>query len=520
MHSIRRFLIVAATIHLCSGPAFGKPTSVPLNLEQMARQNFTTPPLSEAEKRVVQHASDGSLADCSDLGGGDDPAKPEKWPASRNVRAGLVRWLLVDREAGKQVDPRGVHIRGVRIKDDLDLSFANIVIPLRCFGCRLDQDLNLRFTKLPGLSLQDSWTGAIDADGLNVEGGLFLSNGFHVERGARLLAATIGGHLVGDGGTFKNSNGYALSAEAIKVTGDVYLRNGFSAENGVQLRGAEIKGQLSVDDAWLDELVLDSAHVAGPFFWLKIHKDANRDFPDKKWRSALDLRNARVGALNDEEASWPEKETLHLDGFVYDRIAAGPTDATARLRWLDLQPKEDGYLPQPYEQLIAVLRQMGRQDQIAKVAIAEQKDLYNRGDLDQWGKFWNRVLDLVVGYGYEPWRAFLWMATLVIAGTLVFLRARLRSVPVMVPSEKDAYESDEETEKTTLPQYYPKFNALVYSLDVIFPFDLGQKSHWRLSQKQAGPFVYWGYEFYSLIQLFLGWVLLLIAASVPAGLIK
>ncbi len=517
---MRRLPVAAAIILFCAGQAFGKPTDVPLNLEQMARQKFKAPPLSDAEKRVLQHASDGSLADCRDLGGGDDPAKPEKWPASRTVRAGLVRWLLVDHKAGKQVDPRGVQIQGARITDDLDLSFANIVIPFGCFGCRLDQDLNLTFAKLPGLNLRDSWTGAINADGLNVEGGLFLSKGFHVERGARLLAATIGGHLVADGGTFKSSNGYALNAEAIKVTGDVYLRNGFSAEDGVQLRGAEIKGQLSISDAWLDELVLDSAHVTGPFFWQNIHKDPHRDFPDKKWKPALDLRNAKVGALSDEEASWPEEGRLRLDGFVYDRIAGGPTNATARLRWLDLQPKEDGYLPQPYEQLIAVLRQMGRQDQIAKVAIAEQKDLYNRGDLDQWGKFWNRVLDLVVGYGYEPWRAFLWMATLVIAGTLVFLRARLRSVPVMVPSDRDAYESDEETEKVALPRYYPKFNALVYSLDVIFPFDLGQKSHWRLSQKQSGAFAYWVFEVYSLVQLLLGWVLLLVAASVPAGLIK
>ncbi len=60
----------------------------------------------------------------------------------------------------------------------------------------------------------------------------------------------------------------------------------------------------------------------------------------------------------------------------------------------------------------------------------------------------------------------------------------------------------------------------MYSLDVILPFDLGQKSHWRLSEKQSGAFVYWIFEFYSLVQLFLGWVLLLVAAAVPAGFIK
>ena len=188
--------------------------------------------------------------------------------------------------------------------------------------------------------------------------------------------------------------------------------------------------------------------------------------------------------------------------------------------WLHLQSDNLGFRPQPYEQLITVLRQMGHEDQVAEVAIAKEKDLYERGDLGPWDKFWSWVLYLAVDYGYKPWLAFLWMAALVGMGTLLFLRARLRSLPVMVPTEKEAYREDGKTERQPLPHYYPKFNALVYSLDVIFPFDLGQKSHWRLSQKQSGAFVYWMFEGYSLVQLFLGWVLLLIAAAVPAGLIK
>ena len=76
---------------LCSGPAFGKPAGAPFDLAQMAGQKFTAPPLSAAEKRVVQHASDGTVADCSNLGGGDDPGTADapdgKWPDTRNVRA-------------------------------------------------------------------------------------------------------------------------------------------------------------------------------------------------------------------------------------------------------------------------------------------------------------------------------------------------------------------------------------------------------------------------------------------------
>jgi len=532
---MRRFLIVAAAILFFAGPAFSKPTGVPLSLEQMARLKFPKPPLAKAEERVVQAAPDGSVADCRDRGGDVEPEKADTWPAARNVRADLIRWLFVNSDAREQVDPTGIWIRGARITGALDLSVTNVLFPLGLWDCRLEQDLDLRWAKMPLLSLEGSWTGPIIADGLKLEGGLFLRNGFHAEGEVSLPGATIGSDLDATGGTFKKPSGNALNpdgtknetalnADSIKVRGNVFLRDKFVAAGQVWLRGAEINGELAVVDAWLDELNLDSAHIAGPFFWRDIHKGADPRFPNKEWKPSLDLTDAKVGALADREASWPEKGGLFLDGFVYDRIAKGlavaevPTDAAARLRWLHRQP--DGYLPQPYEQLIAVLRQMGLDDQVAQVAIAKQQDLYANGGLDRWGKFQSRLLYLVVGYGYEPWRAFLWMAALVLAGTLVFSLARWARVGVMVPSDEEAYQQDEKTEKVPLPHYYPKFNALVYSLDVIFPFDLGQKSHWRLSEKQSGALVYWIFEFYSLVQLFVGWVLLLVAAAVPAGLIK
>jgi hypothetical protein len=111
------------------------------------------------------------------------------------------------------------------------------------------------------------------------------------------------------------------------------------------------------------------------------------------------LTDAKAGQLKDDEASWPEYRGLILDGFVYGRIADGPKDSASRLRWLHLQPDKPGYRDQPYTHLIAVLQQMGLEDQVADVAIAKQKDLYARGDLGLWDEFRNWVLYLVVDYG-------------------------------------------------------------------------------------------------------------------------
>ncbi len=228
----------------------------------------------------------------------------------------------------------------------------------------------------------------------------------------------------------------------------------------------------------------------------------------------MDLNGAKVVALDDEEASWPQKGGLILDGFVYDRIADGPTDAPTRLKWLHLQP--DGYLPQPYEQLIAVLRQTGHEDQVAEVAIAKQWDMRKLGHLGWLGWIWNWFLYFFVGYGYRPWLAFLWMAILVGVGSRKLSRAH--SAGVLVPSDREAYEEYKKSKK--VPAYYPRFHALLYSLDVVLPFDLGQKSNWRLIDRWPGDRAYRRYQSCSVAQLIVGWILLLIAAAVTTGLIK
>jgi cytoskeletal protein CcmA (bactofilin family) len=391
---------------------------------------------------------------------------------------------------------------------------------------------NLKSDKNP-----DATGDALSAEGIRVMGDVFLRDKFVADGEVSLLGATIGGVLDAEGGTFRNlksddspdATGDALSADGIKVTGDVFLNGKFVAEGEVRLLGAEIGGQLEVDDAWLDLLNLDSARVTGQFLWQNIHHQAECHSPNKEWKPSLNLTDAKVGPLADQEASWPGKGRLHLDGFVYDRIAVGadakvptdakvPIDAAARLRWLGRQPDELGFRPQPYEQLIAVMRRMGHEHQVAKIAIAKQKDLRERGGLSRWGKFCNRFLYRTIRYGYEPWRAFIWIMLLIALGSLVFSQAH--SANVLVPSDKEAYTEYEKSKIEQLPPYYPDFHAAFYSLDVVLPFDLGQKSNWRLIQRWPADRAYWAYELYSIVQLFIGWLLLIVAAAVPAGLIK
>lgn len=123
------------------------------------------------------------------------------------------------------------------------------------------------------------------------------------------------------------------------MEGIVFLGNGFNAEGVVDLFGAQIGGSLVCNGGMFSWLLLDTAVVKGLFSWVAVRSALN---------TRLDLANASVGAIADDEPSWPGKGNLSLDGFSYARISGGPTDVNKRLEWLD---REKDFRPQPYRQL-------------------------------------------------------------------------------------------------------------------------------------------------------------------------
>jgi hypothetical protein len=82
-----------------------------------------------------------------------------------------------------------------------------------------------------------------------------------------------------------------------------------------------------------------------------------------------------------------------------------------QLNWLKLQPP-DHFLSQPFEQLAAVFRKMGLEDDARKVMIAKNKD--HAAHLNwrpAW--LWYGFFGKLIGYGYRPWRAF-WISLFLI----------------------------------------------------------------------------------------------------------
>jgi hypothetical protein len=210
-----------------------------------------------------------------------------------------------------------------------------------------------------------------------------------------LLGAHITGSLNCGGATFANPNGWALSADGLAVDGGLFLR-GTQAAGEVGLPGAHIGGQLDCG----------GATFANPNGWVL---DLERASVTKavvmrpaSLEGRINLTNARVGGWYDDKHTWPA--ALALEGFVYEAIDAPNVTSRERLDWLR-RHQGGSYLPQLYEQLAAVYRRAGNDRGTRTVAIAKQQA--RRAQVSRWwvrwpSRAWSTFLRWTIGYGYRP----------------------------------------------------------------------------------------------------------------------
>ncbi|TWP53892.1 hypothetical protein FKR81_03810 [Lentzea tibetensis] len=305
------------------------------------------------------------------------------------------------------------------VDGEIDLSNAQINGPLR-----LDDAM---------LSNPDGVT--LTADQITVTGGLFGTN--LTSRGEiRLRSAQINGPLLLAGATLHNPRGTALNAERVLVKSGLFCHNGFTCTGQLRLTGADIDGQVDLGAAPLAEDPDRSPRAPAA----------------SSIRGVVDLRHARVETLRDTVDAWPDE--LRLNGLRYDRLSPD-LPAGQRLAWLARDTT--GYQPQPYEQLAGYYRRIGHDEDARRVLLARQRR--RRKQLNFPGRTWGFIQDTVVGYGYRPWLAGLWVLALLIIGTTYFAANRptaLRAGPA------------------------PDFAPFAYALDLILPIvSLGQDNAWN-----------------------------------------
>ncbi|MBW4593844.1 MAG: hypothetical protein KME46_13250 [Brasilonema angustatum HA4187-MV1] len=235
-----------------------------------AQEEFDT--LTEAEEKLFRAVVEGKAADfSSDADELNDPAKSDQWNHERTLSAERIIWLCTNTKARELLSYRGIHIIGAKIEGELDLSFATIEMPLKFIKCALSNSISLEEAKLRFLSLEGTHVISIDATWMQVEGSVYLRNGFEAKGEVRLLGVRIGGELDCVGGHFFNEGGNALIAHSANITGPVSLSDGFEAKGVVQLMETSIGGQLDCHGGHFfneggNALDADGANITGHVF--------------------------------------------------------------------------------------------------------------------------------------------------------------------------------------------------------------------------------------------------------------
>jgi hypothetical protein len=493
----------------------------PSDLEGLAIRRFGEH-FSDAERRLLHNAPIGDITYCGpnrrDDDPDNDPVNAGQWGHDREIRAELITWLCVDREASKRVDQRGLGVHAAKITGSLALSLSTVPFSLSFSQCGLTGEADMTSMKIPQLTLIGSRTKsllaegadikynlllqkvvvegevrliaaqigmalnckgstfrnrlentklgkAFDADRIRVEGGIFLHEGFSAEGEVRMSGARAS--TLSFAGSFRNPSGFALLAENAKVDGNVFL--GLSADGVVDLFGIQVGGSLKCQGGTFGNLILRTAVVRGVFVWQGVHC------------VRLDLGLASAGTITDERAAWPDPGHLILDGLVYQGMSDCPTDAKTRLEWIDRQGE---FKPQPYRQLAKVLREMGDDDGAKQVLF----ELQSRTRAEDRRRFIHSPVrwlfqsgaDVIsyatVGYGVYPEKAFWGLCGFTVLGWIVHRRAQ--RVGAMAPTDQSAYERFHADGVT--PRGYPPFSPFIYSLENCVPLvKLGQDDRWQ-----------------------------------------
>ncbi len=591
------FIIGAA---VCDAASQGPPVQTSRLIALVAGR---FPNLTRAERAMLwfsdidnvdraQFAAAGTSSIVSDPS--NDPAHAEQWPASRQIRASLIRWLCVNHEALALIDPKGIRVIGARIAGGLDLSLVNVPIPIVLDRCVFTDVIDLTGAELPYLELDGSYVGEVHASGLVVRNNLRMGRGFRALGTVFLDHAKIGLDLDCGGGKFyyaKNPGEpfldrlrVGLFAYLVQVGGNVWLNRGFESHGAVDLGGASIGGNLHFDSGRFinpDNVAISApgANVEGVMFLISFGSDGDLEVngaanfaydhvgnsvivrhakflggPGDRngfiatgmsvgrvfiWRDVtlgngaqLDLSDASVGSLLDDEQSWPAPGRLIIDGLTYNSLSSDAVDRVdrparkpphdvhsveSRLRWLALQPA--GFHAQPYSELAKFYSNSGEETAAVVVYIAGEDDRYSR--LGWFGYVWGGLLKDTIGYGHRPLLAFNWSMLIIIVGWAAVLMGKRAGVMRLTWPENLPPPSGD---------HYAGLHPLLYSLDVFLPFvNLHQEGYWWPDQSSRGECTVAGrriavrgsaLRIYLWLQIIAGWLLSAIFIAGVTGLIR
>ncbi len=436
---------------------------------------------------------------------------------------------------------------------------------------------------------------ALACQGLQVGVSVELRHPFHAHGMADFTQATVYSTFRSLGATFEPMGKTALELPGAHIGRKLIFDRESCISGNLDLTAAQVDNDLEV---WRDSFCHNPRpnttpilrgrrmRISGTFF---LGCSADRDVLDPQNDDSihsvatdgsggyvLDLTDATIGTLKDTIASWPDPGQLIINGLIYGRIAEGaPMDAHLRRNWLMRQPEaylKDRFDPQPFDQIVRVLRQQGRPKGAEDLDVAKRTlRLKNRRNPLVW--FLETItFRVAMRYGYRPWRVIFALFFVAALGGIVFNTAYNDIDPgqksadsrmmtrCIAPADPEFYFSRTSPEKNFPPQDYPAFHPVHFSIDLIIPImDLRQASYWiaasnehcrgstlyfytdwddekaqdpdktvigtlplgswRVTMVYARNEVYW-FKLYQSIQIVLGWFFTTLFAALITGLVQ
>jgi hypothetical protein len=199
-----------------------------------------------------------------------------------------------------------------------------------------------------------------------------------------------------------------------------------------------------------------------------------------------------------------------------------------------VDPASRRYITQPYTQLAAVYRAIGQDEEANTVLVARAQRIGELAPAFSPQGLWYRYFGRLIGYGYEPFRAIKIGLVIIAVGALVFSIGAQRNL--MAETKLAESVLSREGELGIVSPTYPRFNALVYSLEVFIPFvNLNQVCYWIPGEKPSqgaksrnclmhiGPYsLKWSTMLngYLWFQTLAGWTLCTLLAAAVTGIVE
>ncbi|WP_237774603.1 hypothetical protein [Actinosynnema sp. ALI-1.44] len=389
------------------------------------------------------------------------------------VIGGSLRLSSADIDVSGDQDPpwphRALHLDGTQISGDFDARSMRMAGQARLVDVSISGNLMLDGTNLRNPD-SDVILGRRMSVGSNLDGRFIEAAGCLSLQGAKIGAnMDLRGSRLTEPGKNLRTGAVAPSVDirAATVGRDLILAAGhrpFAAHGGVRMHRAEIGREANFDGAILGSGLGGTALNAHGMVAQEVVLTVGQ-----APRGRVTLRHARCASLADNEKFWDGTGRIDLEDFRYEALAV-PIDlkddkkVRTRLRWLRTS-MQGQYSPGPYDQLAAVFRATGNEEHAATVLIEKHRWRYAalaEGMRVLWPgvRLWSWLQRSMVGYGYRPTRALVWLLLCLVLGSVWFA---LRGEPNEINSDDTLI-----------------WNPVLYTLDLIVPIiDFGNKNRWQ-----------------------------------------